>query len=287
MKGQNVKLGISTWIWTSPFNTDTIKLFPKIKAMGYDSVEIPVEYPELIDGQEVSKALEDCGLTAVVCGAFGPERDFTHEDVAVHQNCMDYILACFDLCEMWDCGFLAGPMYSAVGKVRMLTPEQRKEDWKLAVENLQKVCEVAGPRNLSLAIEPLNRFESDMVNTADDVMRLIHDIGHTSAKVMLDSFHMNLEENDIGLALKKVGDDLLHFQVSDSHRGVPGTGLSPWDEIKKGLQVIQYDDVVSIESFTPEVKELAGAVCIWRTFASSQDEFARLGISFLKQLLHT
>jgi D-psicose/D-tagatose/L-ribulose 3-epimerase len=281
----NVKFGVSTWLWTSPFTTETVELFPKIKAMGYDAVEIPVEYPDKIQARKVMEALDANGLEPVVCGAFGPTRDLTHEDPSVHETCFSYITACFDLCNAWDSTFLAGPMYSAVGKARMLTAEQRKIEWDRAVKNLYKVCNLAMERGLQIALEPLNRFESDLVNTAEDVMRLVKDVNHPAAKVLLDGFHMAIEEHDLEKAIVTVGDKLIHVQVSENYRGTPGTGQTPWKSLKAGLAKINYEGVVSIESFTPEIKELAGAVCIWKNLAPSQDEFATNGLSFLKKLL--
>jgi len=283
--GLKVKFGVSTWLWTSPFTTETIDLFPKIKSMGYDAVEIPVEYPEMIDPKKVKRALEQNELAAVVCGAFGPTRDLTHDDFKVHENCFQYIVQCLDFCNVWDATFFAGPMYSAVGKARMVSPEQRKKEWDRAVTNLHKVCKLAQERKLEIALEPLNRFESDMVNTADDVLRLVNDVNHPAAKIMLDGFHMAIEERNIELAITSVGGRLIHVQVAENYRGTPGTGQTPWESFKQGLKNINYKGFVSIESFTPEVKELAGAVCIWRNLAPTQDSFAQDGIQFLKRLL--
>lgn len=282
----NVQYGVSTWLWASPFTTETIALFPKIKKMGYDAVEIPVEYPEKIDGKKVMDALQANGLAPVVCGAFGPSRDLTHDDPAVHEVCFKYITQCFDLCNELNAKFLAGPMYSAVGKARMVPPQQKKMEWDRAVKNIHKVCKLAGERGLEIALEPLNRFESDLINTAEDVMRLINDVNHPAAKVLLDGFHMAIEERDLEEAITSVGNKLIHVQVSENYRGTPGTGQTPWDSFKKGLRNINYQGVVSIESFTPDIKELAGAVCIWKNLAPSQDGFASDGITFLKRLLN-
>ena len=276
--------GVSTWLWTSPFTTESAhSLFPKIKQMGYEVVEIPVEYPELINGQQVKEALDRYGLKAVVCGAFGPTRDFTHEDPAVHQACFDYIAECFMLCNAWEADFLAGPMYAAVGKTRMLSPEDRKVEWDRAVTNLRKVCDRASQDGLSIALEALNRFESDLVNTTEDVQRLVKDINHEAARIMVDVFHMNIEEPDMEKAIRLAGDELIHVQIADNYRGTPGTGSVRWELLNKGLQAIHYSGVISIESFTPEIKELAGAVCIWRHLAPDQDQFASEGLAFMKK----
>jgi D-psicose/D-tagatose/L-ribulose 3-epimerase len=277
-----VKFGVSTWLWTSPFQTSCIdELFSKVAEMGYEYIEIAIEDPELIDGEAVKAALQRYKLKAIVCGAFGPTRDLTHENPAVHKICFDYIRACLDFCKMWDTKFFAGPMYSAVGKARMLPPEQRLKEWRLAVHNLKIVCEMAASRDLLIALEPLNRFESDLINTASDVLRLIKDINHPAAKIILDGFHMNIEEPDIVAAIKLAGDLLIHVQVSENYRGTPGTGQTNWAAYKEGLQAINYDGVISIESFTPMNQELAAAVCIWRPLAESQDDFATEGIAFL------
>lgn len=281
-----IKFGVTTWLWTSPFTTQSIpELFSKIAEMGFDAVEIAVEDPSLIDTVEVKKGLKQYGLEAVVCGAFGPTRDLTHEDTAVHENCFNYIRSCLDFCNAWDAKFLAGPMYSAVGKARMVPAEQRQKEWNLAVENLRVVCQMAGERNLAIALEPLNRFESDLVNTAADVNKLIDEIDHPAAKIMLDGFHMNIEERDVEAAITSAGDRLIHLQVSENYRGTPGTGQTRWDAYRRGLEAINYKGIVSIESFTPDNKELAGAVCFWHPMAENQDAFATEGLQFLKELI--
>lgn len=277
-----IRFGVSTWLWTSPFTSETVDLFSKIKEMGYDVVEIPIEDPTLIDVKVVREALTKNDLTAVICGAFGPTRDLTHDDEVYQQNSLEYIDSCFEICEGLDADFFAGPMYSAVGKARLVSSEQKRVEWSRAVSNLYKVCEMAAERGLEIALEPLNRFESDLVNTAEDVMQLVHDINHPAAKVLLDAFHMNIEERDIEEAIRMVGDKLIHMQVSENYRGTPGTGLSNWDAYRRGLNAIDYKGVVSIESFTPDVKEIAGAVCIWKPLAPSQDGFASEGLKFLQ-----
>lgn len=278
----DVKFGVSTWLWTSPFNTETLDLLPKIKNFGYDVVEIPVEYPALIDVQEVKKGLADNGLEAVICGAFGTGRDFTNEDPSFHKTSFDYINQCFEIAAGLGAKFVAGPMYSAVGKARLVPPEQKKVEWDRAVSNLRKVCENGRKFGLDIALETLNRFETDLINTCEELMQLIADINEPEAKVILDGFHMNIEEPDPEAAIKLAGDKLIHFQVSENYRGTPGTGQTPWAAYKRGLEAINYKGVISIESFTPEVKELAGAVCIWKPLVPSQDGFAKEGLEFLK-----
>ncbi|EON77477.1 putative sugar phosphate isomerase/epimerase [Lunatimonas lonarensis] len=250
--------------------------------MGFDAVEIPVEDPELLHVPSVKQALEDHNLKPVICGAFGPTRDLTHDDPSFHKTSFDYIRRCLQISAEVGASFVAGPMYSAVGKARLLPPEKKKIEWERAVNNLHKVCVMAAEYGQEIALEPLNRFETDLINNAQDLMRLISDINHPAAKVLLDGFHMNIEERNIVDAITLVGKKLIHVQVSENYRGTPGTGQTRWEDYRKGLELVEYRGVVSIESFTPEIKELAGAVCIWRPLAESQDAFASEGLKFLK-----
>lgn len=277
-----VSFGVSTWLWTSPFSKDTVALFPKIKAMGFDAVEIPVEDPGLIHISEVKNALQDNGLKPIICGAFGPSRDLTHDDAKYHQICFDYLKSCFNIAAELGAGFVAGPMYSAVGKARLVSEEQRKTEWGRAVDNLYKVCEMAAGWGQDIALESLNRFETDLINNTKELMQLIEDINHPRAKVLLDGFHLSIEERSMEEAVLLAGNKLIHVQVSENHRGIPGTGQTHWDSFKRGLEAVNYQGCISIESFTPNVQELAGAVCIWKPLAPSQDYFAEQGLAFLR-----
>jgi D-psicose/D-tagatose/L-ribulose 3-epimerase len=278
------KLGVSTWLWTSPFTTETIALFPKIRRFGFDFVEIPIEDPRLIDGKKVAVALADNGLSAVACGAWGSTRDLASDDRALQENSFEYIKRALELTAVLNARFLAGPMYSSVGKARQAPPAQRESEWQRAVENIRIAAEWAAAHQLKLAIEPINRFETDMVNTTADVVKMIDQIGHPAVGAMIDSFHMSLEERDLEQAIRAVGPRLLHVQVSENYRGIPGSGQTRWDSFARGLKAANYHDGISIESFTTDNKELAGAVCFWRPMAASAEVFAEQGLAFLRQL---
>ena len=243
----DVKFAVSTWLWTSPFNKETVSLFPKIKSYGYDSVEIPVEDPALIDIDWVKNALADNGLSPIICGAFGPTRDLTHEDPAFHQTCFEYLDACFHIASELGAGFVAGPMYSAVGKARLVSPEQKKIEWNRAVTNLQKVSKRAGEFGLEIAIETLNRFETDLINTAEELMQLIQDINEPQAKAILDGFHMNIEEVSNAATLRACGRHVGHVHFADSNRQAIGFGHTDAGSVIAALKDIGFAGYLSGE----------------------------------------
>lgn len=279
-----MKIGASTWLWVSPLTTIAAEeLLPRIAALGFDAVELPLEDPSILDADLIRKIASDLDLTVSVCGAFGPGRDLTNSDASVRRSTLDYIRTCLDFAVEVGAPMLCGPLYAEVGKRRQLPEAARQAEWNLAVEGIRHACEEAGKRKLRIAIEPINRFETDLVHTAADAVRMARDVAHPAAGVMLDSFHMTIEEDNLEQAVLTAGDLLIHMQVSENQRGIPGTGLTDWPALARALRAIGYQGVVSIESFTPENRDLAGAVCIWKRRAPDQDTFAREGLQFLKQ----
>lgn len=277
-------LGASTWLWTSPFRMERRDVLETIARLGFGAVELPVEDPYLLDAATLKPLLADLGLKPHVCGVFGSGRDLSSADASERAATRTYLRQCFEIARALDAGFVCGPMYARVGKARQLSPDERRREWDLALSELREVAADAADHGLQIAIEPINRFETDMVNTTADALRMVREIDHPAAKVMIDTFHMTIEESDIGAAIRSAGDDLLHVQVSENHRGITGTGLTPWHDFRNALRDIGYPGSVVIESFTPENRDLAAAVCIWKRFAASQDEFASRGLAFLQEI---
>jgi len=280
-----MKFGANTFIWRSPFSTqDDLDLLEKVKGMGFDVLEVAVEDPDAIIVNDLKVALDKYDLDSVVCGAFGPDRNLSSLDEEVRVNAKDYIKWCIKAAEFLESGIVIGPMYSAVGKPRLADPQDREREWEYAVEGLREMAGYAAERDVKLAFEPLNRFETDLINVVDQGLKLIEDVGAPNLGFHLDTFHMHLEEKDSAAAVRKAGDRVFHVHACENDRGVPGTGQVDWDGVFHALEEIGYQGHVVIESFTPEVKSIARAVCIWREIAPSQDAIAGEGLKFLKTL---
>jgi D-psicose/D-tagatose/L-ribulose 3-epimerase len=277
-------IGVNSWVWTSPLTDAGLGLLDKAASMGFNVFEFPLEDPAHLTPSKVKEALKESGLRPVVCGAFGPSRDLTHDDVKYRDESIAYINAALKLCETIGAKVLCGPMYSAVGKRRQVTPEQKKIEWDRAVSGLNKAAKLAADHGVTLAIEPLNRFETDLINTTEQCMKLIKDIGHASVGVHLDTFHMNIEEKDLGGAVRTAGKKLAHVHACENDRGAPGSGVVNWKSFFSGLHDINYKGDLVIESFTPECLTIAAAAAIWRPLAKNQDDLARDGVAFLKKM---
>lgn len=281
----NIQFGASTFIWVSPFDTGSFHLVKKIKEMGYDILEVAVEDKDLIDWPKLKQMVKDEGLQVTISGAFGPDRDISSVDPAVRENGLQYIVDCIRIAEDMSSPIFAGPVYSAVGKTRIVSEEQKKQERDWCIENLVKAGKIAQECGVVVGVEPLNRFETDMVNTADQALSMVKEVSHKNIKISLDTFHCNIEEKNIPDAIRKVGKELLcHVQGNESDRGTPGTGHLDWKGIKEALDDINYEGAMVIETFGAPSKELAAAACIWRPLANSPDELAIEGLQFYKQM---
>jgi D-psicose/D-tagatose/L-ribulose 3-epimerase len=280
-----MQFGVSTFLWASPFTSNSFDLVYKIKEMGFDIIEVAVEKQELIDWVKLKEIVKETGLQVTISGAFGPERDISSDDPNIRAKGLKYITDCIDIAQNMGSPIFGGPVYSAVGKTRFISEEQKKRERAWCIENLIKVSKFAEDRGIIVGVEPLNRFETDMVNTADQAISLVKEVDHPNIKIQLDTFHCNIEEKNIPDTIRKVGKDLLcHVQGNESDRGTPGTGNVDWTGIKEALTEIGYDKAIVIETFGEVSEEIAKAASIWRPLANSSDELAIEGLQFYKKL---
>lgn len=281
----NMKFGINTFLFTSPFDNTSTKLFKQFKLWGFDSVEIAIEDPAHIDPVHVKRELERHGLVCgSVCAAMGPDRDLRGDD-ETQQTGLAYLTALLDHMVVLDCPSLVGPVYSAVGRADAVDPKEYKKQWATVVRNLKTLCRHADKRGKQVCLEPLNRFETDFINTCDQALKMIKAVNSPALKLHLDTFHMNIEEKSLAEAIRKAGKHLAHFHACGSDRGTPGNDHTDWKAIAKALKEIRYDGNVVIESFTTDVKVIAKAAAIWRRMEPTRNEIAVEGLKFLKRTL--
>ena len=280
-----MKFGVNTFVWVSPCTTAAVKdLAPKVKAMGFDILEIACENPNLLDIVTIKTTLAANQLNAIICSVLGPERNISSSDPAVRDNARQYVRWLIEAAAELGSPVVCGPLYSAVGKDHLEDSMAREKEWALAVSEIGKMADIADRNGIRLAFEPLNRFETDMINTVSQGMKFIKDVGRANVGFHLDTFHMHLEEKNSAEAIRLAGKKIFHFHACENDRGIPGTGQVRWQEIAPALKSVDYQGAVVIESFTPEVKEIARAVNIWREIAPSQDAIADQGLHFLEQL---
>jgi D-psicose/D-tagatose/L-ribulose 3-epimerase len=279
-------LGVNAWVWTSPVTTAELeRLVPRVAAMGFDWIEVPLESLDDLDHARGAAIIREHDLGVSTCAAMGPERDLIHPDEDIRANGMNYIRGAIQATQKLGATNLVGPIYSAVGRTWAVTSEERTRDTDLLVNQLRLLAEFAGNHGVVLCIEPLNRFETSFLNLAAQAIEIIDRVDHPACQILLDTFHMNIEEKSLGDAIRTVGPRLKHVHACENDRGAPGSGNVTWNEVAAALNDIQYDGPVVIESFTSKVQSIARAAAIWRNLAPTQDALAEDGLRFLKKLL--
>lgn len=280
-----MRIGINTFLFTSPFTNESTKLFKTFKKWGFDTVEIPVEDPSHIDPAHVKRELDKHGLVCgSVCACMGGGRDLrgTPEQ---QKTGLTYMMQLLDQMVVMDCPSLIGPVYSEVGRADAVPADEYKKQWATVVKHLKTLSKYAEKRGRQICLEPLNRFETDFINTCDQGLKMIKDVGSPALKLHLDTFHMNIEEKNQAAAIKKAGKHLAHFHACGSDRGTPGNDHIDWKPIVAALKSVKYKGDVVIESFTTDVKVIARAAAIWRRMEPTRDEIAVKGIKFLRKVL--
>jgi len=280
-----MRLGINTFLFTSPFTNESTKLFKQFKQWVFDTIEIPIEDPSHIDPAHVKLELDKHGLVCgSTCACLGPDRDLRGTPKQ-QKDGLDYMKKVLDQMVVLGCPRLIGPVYSSVGRANAVPPAEYKKQWKTVVKNLKTLCKYAEKRGRQICMEPLNRFETDFINTCDQAMKMVKAVGSPALKLHLDTFHMNIEEKCQGDAIKAAGKLIGHFHACGTDRGTPGNDSLDWTSIAKALKAVKYNGGVVIESFTKDVKIIARAAAIWRQIEPSREEIATKGLKNLRRFL--
>jgi D-psicose/D-tagatose/L-ribulose 3-epimerase len=280
-----MKFGVNAWVWIAPITTEGLaQVMARVAEIGFDLIEVPIENPGAFDYGRTADVIRDHNLDVSVVAAMGPDRDLIHPEREIRDNGVAYVRHCIEVAQTLGGTNVAGPLYSAVGRVWKATPEERERDMELLVQQLRTLAEYAADRGVVLCVEPLNRFETSFINLASQVVELVDRVDRPACQAMLDTFHMNIEEQSLGDAIRTVGPRLRHFHSCENDRGAPGTGHVGWSEVAAALHDIDYDGPVVIESFSAQIESIARAAAIWRPLAPSQDALAQDGLAFLRQL---
>ena len=278
-----MKIGVNTLLWEGAFTTKSIPLLAKVKKLGFDGAELPLFAPDAVDVSAVRAALERLGLEPIGCFCFPPEANPISPDATARAKAVPLLRQIIKIVKGLGGAGIGGPLYAPVGYKPGWPPST--QEWNWAVKFFKAVTPFAEDAGVTLCIEPINRFETFFINIAADGVALCKEVGSPMLKVHLDTFHMNIEEKDTPAAIRLAGKHLGHFHVSESDRGIPGTGQVDWPGVFKALRHVKYDGWLVIESFHSSVKEIAAATCIWRNLAASPDTIAIEGRKLIKRYL--
>ena len=214
-----MKYGVNTFIWTASFDRSNFGLLPLVKERGFDGVEVPLFRAAGFPAAEIRKALEENGLEATACSILTGGMNMVSPDASVRAATRTHMADCIKAAAEAGIRLIAGPLYSPVG---FFTGSRRTGDeWKRVVECYHGFVDVLESYGVSIAIEPLNRFESYFLNTGADAVRLCDEIGHPNVGILFDTFHANVEEKDVAAGYRTVARHLKHVHTCENDREFP------------------------------------------------------------------
>lgn len=276
-----MKIGMNLLLWTGGVTAEHFPLLARLKAAGFDGVELPIFGGTPAEYKSVRAELDKQGLKCTTVTILTKENNAISPDAATRQKASDWLRTVVEINHVLGAETVCGPYHSALGEFSGTGPTA--DEKKRAADVLRGAAEHAKQANLMMAIEYLNRFECYFLNTAAQAVELVRMVDHPNFRTMYDSFHAHIEEKDPAAAIRTVAPVLAHVHISENDRGTPGTGQVNWDATFQTLKEIRYDGWLTIEAFGRALPDLAAATRIWRDLFPSAEEVYTKGIAFIRK----
>jgi D-psicose/D-tagatose/L-ribulose 3-epimerase len=277
-----MKLGIHAMAWTGHWSDESLPLIDRVAELGLDFIEIPLMDVDEVHSGPIRTRLDAAGIDVVTSTVLGAATDITSDDPEVRAAGVDYLRRCVAVTSELGASQFSGVIYGMHGKRPPSRPKE--QEWAWSAECLARIAEHAAAAGIVIGIEPVNRYESPLVNTCEQAVRLADMIGGPNVRIHLDTYHMNIEEKSWAEPVRLAGDRLCHFHLCENDRGIPGTGLVGWEELFGALGELCYDGYAGLESFVDVSEDMVAGTCVWRDLAPSGDVLVREGTAFLRDL---
>ena len=271
-----MKYGIYAPYWTHEWSTENEHYIPKVKALGFDVLEIScvnLIQNYTTDDQILSlkQCAEENGIT--LTAGYGPTKaqNICSADPEVNARAMDFFQNLLPKLQLLGVKILGGGLYS-YWPLDPTLPKDPVGERARAIENLKILAKTAEKCDVTLGMEVLNRYEGYLLNTCEQAKAFIDEVGSTHVKIMLDTFHMNIEEDNMAAAIRYAGKDLCHLHLGEQNRRVPGKGILPWTEIGQALRDINYQGCAVMEPFVMSGGTVGNEICVWRDLVPNATE---------------
>ena len=284
------QIGIISMFYARPFGREHFSTFARAKKSGCDFVELLVPEPGELDPKETKAALADHGLGCVLAARVNLTCDLASSDPAAHREGVRYLESCVEIANGLGAAIVGGPLYGAplVFAGRPPAPvseDERKRGIDAVVLGLMAAGRVAQAGGVLFAVEPLNRFETDIACTTRQGLAIVEEVGSPAVGLMLDTFHMNMEEFDLADAIRRAGKHMVHFQANENNRGFVGAGHIDWPAIARALRDVKYQGPITLEPFRRDDERPGVPYAQWKPPARDEDGELAASIAFLRGAL--
>jgi D-psicose/D-tagatose/L-ribulose 3-epimerase len=287
------KVGIYFAYWTRDWKADFLYYIEKVARLGFDVLEVSTANmldmsPEQLG--ELKKAVEDKEMELTYCIGFPTDKDLASEDPLIRKNGIEYAKRTLEVIYRMGGSVFGGINYSAWPGVLKEGIVDKRPHLERSMASVREVIKTAEAYGITYCAEVVNRFEQYLLNTAAEGVAFAKEIDSPNFKLLLDSFHMNIEEDSIGEAIVTAGDYLGHFHIGETNRKAPGKGRMPWDEIAGALKKINYQGRVVMEPFVKMGGEVGRDIRMWRDLnpgagEAELDADAKAALEFIRSKL--
>lgn len=284
---QHNPIGVISMFYARPFTRKHFATFPRIKKAGLDFVELLVPEPGELDLAETKRALVDNGLGVVLASRVNATRDLAATDKAIYDAGVRYLEANIDAAKGLGATIVGGPIFGAplvfAGRAPApVSDAERKRRIDQVVKGLKAVAKRAESEGVVFAVEPVNRYETDFANTSQQVVTLVEAVGSKAIGIMLDTFHMSMEEAKVDAAIARAAKHLVHFQANENNRGFVGAGQVDWKLVARSLKAANYRGPITLEPFRRDSEELSVPLAQWRAPHRNEDKELADSTNFLR-----
>ncbi|MND23685.1 sugar phosphate isomerase/epimerase family protein [Agrobacterium tumefaciens] len=287
-----MKHGIYYSYWEHEWSAKFGPYIEKVAKLGFDIIEVAAHHINEYSDAElatIKQSAKDNGI--ILTAGIGPSKskNLSSEDAAVRAAGKAFFERTLTNVAKLDIRTIGGALHS-YWPIDYSQPVDKPGDYARGVEGIHGIADFANDLGINLCIEVLNRFENHVLNTAAEGVAFVKDVGKNNVKVMLDTFHMNIEEDSFGEAIRTAGPLLGHFHTGESNRRVPGKGRMPWQEIGLALRDINYTGAVVMEPFVKTGGTIGSDIKVWRDLSNGadvarMDEDARNSLAFSRFVL--
>lgn len=289
-----MKYGIYFAYWAREWDVDYLPFIPLVKKLGFDILEISCAALKNSSKErlsELSRAAKDAGVELTAGYGPGPQENLGSSDPAVIRNAVAFYRDILDKLSCMGITTIGGGIYS-YWPVDYSKPIEKQRDWDESVKNVRTVGKIAGDYGINYCLEVLNRFEGYLLNTCREALEFVEQVDVPAVKIMLDTFHMNIEEDNMLDAIRLAGDRLGHFHVGENNRRLPGQGTMPWRQIGEALHQIHYDKAVVMEPFVMPGGQVGRDIKVWRSMCAdtsqeSLDRQAQQSVQYLREIFRS
>ena len=275
-----MKYGMNMLLWTTDVTEDHYPVLDKLKALGFDGVELPIFDMDAGKFAALGKKLDEIGLERTAVTICTGDANPISDSAEIRSAGLDRLKQAIDMCAASSATHLCGPIHSAIGE--FTGQGATADEWKHGQETLAQAADYAQQAGIMLVVEYLNRFECYFLNCAADTARFVSEVNHPHLKMMYDTFHANIEEKNIAEAIRSCADQTVHVHISENDRSTPGEGNVDWDTTFATLKETNYDGWMVVEAFGLSLPDLAAATKIWRRMFPSEEYLAENALAFMK-----